>query len=604
MNITTSIALIPPPPPPLIEPPSSSQLRPLPTKPSSQHLSVPPGFAPLFPELPIEERNAALLYISHSDATERQARILRVQQSLAPGFVEPTVAKPIISHDLNKGKGHVFVFQENDRPLKRSSTVTDVPGNHERTPLRAHSNSIYDSSDHEASSASSPPGPTGFLMGSSSGNPPSGTRSEGRKNRRRPQRWKRINKPHLHAASGPDKDDSDTGLCSFVREERVTGHGRFVFDKRMLSQAGVADIVKFGWGEDQSEVTTPLVERIRRCRLELSKWKRIMKMGSRGKIARLKVALEKEISKRLPCAVRMTRLKRDLAKAHRDEEAFWRQQSRKLWLKLGDRNTRYFHHCARSRKLRNRILMLRDAEGREQFSEGSKGHIAAETDEVDLSLTVSELIDRRYGTWNVQRVRHLFVEEDANYILGLKIDMNRADAVVWGLERNELLSFSWAIDCLSDLHFGKVVFESSSYLAGEAILRPEMFLGFQDLLAHIRDKLSGFRLWNISYAQLQGNRCAHEIALSVTRNHRGSETSGLAMLLVRACGAETFVPWTLLEREGASCVFMLELIFHSGSSIYSSQWFTCLASHTSRSDSPVAHPSYSFPLSGETDEQK
>ncbi|KAF3536619.1 hypothetical protein F2Q69_00019302 [Brassica cretica] len=62
------------------------------------------------------------------------------------------------------------------------------------------------------------------------------------------------------------------------------------------------------------------------------------------------------------------------------------------------------------------------------------------------------------------------------------------------------------------------------------------------------------------------------------------------MLLVRACGAETFVPWTLLERAGASCVFMLELNFYSGSSIYSSQWFACLASHTSRSDSPVAHP--------------
>ncbi|WZZ35438.1 hypothetical protein YC2023_018839 [Brassica napus] len=71
---------------------------------------------------------------------------------------------------------------------------------------------------------------------------------------------------------------------------------------------------------------------------------------------------------------------------------------------------------------------------------------------------------------------------------------------------------------------------------------------------------------------------------------RGSETSGLAMLLVRACGAETFVPWRLLERagvqrhtvlatlriiypyeemRGASCLFMLELNFHSGSSIYS-----------------------------------
>ncbi|KAF3553204.1 hypothetical protein F2Q69_00012465 [Brassica cretica] len=59
---------------------------------------------------------------------------------------------------------------------------------------------------------------------------------------------------------------------------------------------------------------------------------------------------------------------------------------------------------------------------------------------------------------------------------------------------------------------------------------------------------------------------------------RGSNTSGLAMLLVRACGAETFVSWTLLERAGASCVFMLELNFHSGSSIYSIQWFACLAS--------------------------
>ncbi|KAF2571286.1 hypothetical protein F2Q70_00004246 [Brassica cretica] len=48
---------------------------------------------------------------------------------------------------------------------------------------------------------------------------------------------------------------------------------------------------------------------------------------------------------------------------------------------------------------------------------------------------------------------------------------------------------------------------------------------------------------------------------------RGSETFELAMLLVRVCGAETFVPWTLLERAGASCLFMLELNYHSGSSL-------------------------------------
>ena len=48
---------------------------------------------------------------------------------------------------------------------------------------------------------------------------------------------------------------------------------------------------------------------------------------------------------------------------------------------------------------------------------------------------------------------------------------------------------------------------------------------------------------------------------------------------------------------------MLELNFHSGSSIYSSQWFACLASHTSRSNSPVTHRSFPS-LSNETDEQE
>ncbi|KAG2328286.1 hypothetical protein Bca52824_011014 [Brassica carinata] len=360
-------------------------------------------------------------------------------------------------------------------------------------------------------------------------------------------------------------------------------------------------------------------------------------------------------------------------------------------------------------------------------------------DDVDLSLIVSELIDMRYSNWNAQRVRHLFVEEDANHILGMKIDLSRPDSMIWGLERNgtyssksgyklletlqevnnpslvtlpplekrlwsnlwkvktlpkirhfllkalagalavadqlrnrglhidpicrgcqsapetichvlfhchtacevwrlsgfplppvgfslnsvvlnfqhlihysrsqtipqhiclmfpwvlwhiwkgrnelifantpcwssyfygessdfvkcnidsswisdaentgassilrnhlgeslvhsrrsyssvsakleaELLSFSWAIDCSLDLRFDKVVFEYSSYLAGEASIRPEDFPCYQGLLAHIRFKLEGFRLWNISYVPIEGNRCAHEIALSVTRDHR------------------------------------------------------------------------------------
>ncbi|KAG2268329.1 hypothetical protein Bca52824_062884 [Brassica carinata] len=71
-------------------------------------------------------------------------------------------------------------------------------------------------------------------------------------------------------------------------------------------------------------------------------------------------------------------LRRDLCKAYRDEESFWRQRSRVRWLKLGDRNTKYFHLCAKGRKNRNNILLHKDSQGREHFSEGSKGNIAVE----------------------------------------------------------------------------------------------------------------------------------------------------------------------------------------------------------------------------------
>ncbi|WZY72449.1 hypothetical protein YC2023_004689 [Brassica napus] len=76
------------------------------------------------------------------------------------------------------------------------------------------------------------------------------------------------------------------------------------------------------------------------------------------------------------------------------------------------------------------------------------------------------------------------------------------------------------------------------------------------------------------------------------------------MLLVRACGAYAFLPWTLLERAGVqrqTVLATLRIIYsyeemRDWSSIYSSQWFACLASHTSRSNSPVTHPSCSFPF--------
>ena len=40
------------------------------------------------------------------------------------------------------------------------------------------------------------------------------------------------------------------------------------------------------------------------------------------------------------------------------EETSWRQKSREIWLKDGDRNTSFFHRMANSHKRRNNIEMI------------------------------------------------------------------------------------------------------------------------------------------------------------------------------------------------------------------------------------------------------
>ncbi|KAH0869249.1 hypothetical protein HID58_076271 [Brassica napus] len=361
----------------------------------------------------------ALQYISHSDPTERQARITRVKQSFQPGFEDNVGRAPRISHDINKGKGHVFNFQEQDRPGKRAALASERPAFSKADIIRGKDRDGFLLDNLEASSSSSSLGPTVFRVGTYTGNFSTGANEAVKKSRRRPQRWKRI--------------------CS----QRPTG------------QKGVEEIVKLGWGVDTLENETPLLERINR------------------------------------------------------------------------------------------------------------------TDEVDLTLKVSDLIDERYGTWDAQRVRmgswnaaNVGDKEDIDENTGgsalpcwqkpcpsfIKcnigsswIDANRNCGVAW-LTRNhcgaplihsrcsysmvassleaELFSFLWAAESISTLRHENVVFESTSYLAGEAVLSRDNFPQFRVLIDTIREKLSRLQLWSLAYVHSEANRCADAIARSVTRDHR------------------------------------------------------------------------------------
>lgn len=52
--------------------------------------------------------------------------------------------------------------------------------------------------------------------------------------------------------------------------------------------------------------------------------------------------------------------------------------------------------------------------------------------DVDLSLMVSYLWDEQIGRWDTGKIRQLFVEKDANYILILRYLPDMEDTYVWG----------------------------------------------------------------------------------------------------------------------------------------------------------------------------
>ncbi|XP_074289141.1 uncharacterized protein LOC141614281 [Silene latifolia] len=60
---------------------------------------------------------------------------------------------------------------------------------------------------------------------------------------------------------------------------------------------------------------------------------------------------------------RRKKLVAELAKLRGQEEKFWRQRSRALWLKDGDKNTKFFHTRAGERKTKNHIAKLIDDNG-------------------------------------------------------------------------------------------------------------------------------------------------------------------------------------------------------------------------------------------------
>lgn len=96
------------------------------------------------------------------------------------------------------------------------------------------------------------------------------------------------------------------------------------------------------------------------CRRAICRWSKAFQENSRIALEQLKEELDAAMSNPIPNDSLIREINSKLLKTYKDEENFWRQKSRQLWLSLGDANTGYFHASTKGRKAKNRQTVLED----------------------------------------------------------------------------------------------------------------------------------------------------------------------------------------------------------------------------------------------------
>ncbi|KAG7559049.1 Reverse transcriptase zinc-binding domain [Arabidopsis thaliana x Arabidopsis arenosa] len=151
-----------------------------------------------------------------------------------------------------------------------------------------------------------------------------------------------------------------------IRRTTEKGTRPFLFDTRLCKIPEVELVVKNGWNDTSTNFSTVL-ERIRTCRHEISRWKRENNTNSAKRIKELISFIDKATTDPGTSTETLRRLRRELLFAYREEERYWKVKSRNQWLNEGDLNTRYFHAATKNRIARNRLTSIQGPDGVDIF---------------------------------------------------------------------------------------------------------------------------------------------------------------------------------------------------------------------------------------------
>ncbi|KAK9002767.1 hypothetical protein V6N11_060348 [Hibiscus sabdariffa] len=156
----------------------------------------------------------------------------------------------------------------------------------------------------------------------------------------------------------------------------------FKFEAKWLTEEDCKEVIKEVWNrDDRLPREVRFCTKIRRTRVKLKKWSRAKYGGKRNMVDKLckEIAQLQQDLLTAESADRIKTLQKELDVEWEREEKYWHQRARLNWLKLGDRNSKFFHATTIQNRRRNAIMKIRLhsgawIEGEEVIAEHLQNH--------------------------------------------------------------------------------------------------------------------------------------------------------------------------------------------------------------------------------------